>query len=62
MDRIEDWRDEAIEFCVKAIAELNGVELEEVFRCEFENMNDDELRREESWLSDILDKLAPFAP
>ena len=49
-------REQLIDFCVFATAELEGMEKEEVFRGQFESMSDNELIKEFNWLNDMLDK------
>jgi hypothetical protein len=47
-------RKKLIDECQRLTAELNGVELAEVHRCEFEAMSLEQLVREWSWLWDMV--------
>ncbi|WP_257064261.1 hypothetical protein [Priestia megaterium] len=47
-------RQELIDFCFRARAELEGIELVEEHRAEFENMSDEKLEKEADWLNEML--------
>lgn len=50
----EKERQELIDFCFRARAELEGIELVEEHRTEFENMSDEKLEKEADWLNEML--------
>lgn len=51
-----EQREELIEFCVGATADLNGVDIINVDRNYYSKMNDAELEKEADWLDDMLGK------
>jgi hypothetical protein len=50
----QEERQKLIDFCFRARAELEGIELVEEHRAEFENMSDEKLEKEADWLNDML--------